>query len=491
MFGPRTAALVVLVSVLLTVATMGTAAAQSAPGCSTVEYDGEGTEAEPYEVESVGQLQCIKKQGLDANYTLVSDIDASGTEEWNDGAGFEPIGEFDETRDTEFNGTFDGNGHRITSLTIERKAYVGLFGSVGSAGMVTKVSVVDADVTGFSNVGVLSGYNDGMIRQSSANGTVTGTIERGPVGLGGLVGNNGGVIELSSAEADVRLIGDGSAGGTSGGDGTPPDPPPSDIGGFSGFNLGVINRSRSTGDVKADGQVGGFVGWNGGRIAESYATGDVDGDTRVGGFVSRNEGIVYHKKGRSSSEMRRILSNRGVIQSSYATGNVTGSSDVGAFVSLNVGSTVKRSYATGKVTGSETAGFAYRSEKSGGTVAESYWDVNATCQSFSDGGTGLMTSEMTGDNASENMEGFNFTDTWRMTSGYPDLRWQEGGSDGEREDVECGTERDDSGDSDGSNEDGENNTSNESTQPTPGFTALAALVAFVAGIAVIAKRERK
>ena len=52
----------VLIAVLLmVVAGTGGAAAQmsEAPDCSTVEYDGEGTEADPYEVEDVDQLQCI------------------------------------------------------------------------------------------------------------------------------------------------------------------------------------------------------------------------------------------------------------------------------------------------------------------------------------------------------------------------------------------------------------------------------------------------
>jgi len=241
-----------------------------------------------------------------------------------------------------------------------------------------------------------------------------------------------------------------------------------------------VSKSYATGSVSGDTSVGGLVGRNGvnddyeptnhGTIVESYATGEVEGNWLVGGFVGTN------------AEM-------GTIEQSYSMGDVKGY-QAGGFVTSNIeSSTIKQSYAAGKVTGSPAGGFARVSKEGGGTVIESYWDVEATCQDRPDGGTGLTTSEMTGDNASENMEGFKFTDTWRTTSGYPDLAWQAGNSSGEVKEVECEAERDDNGDSDGSNGDGENNTSNESSQPTPSFTALAALLALMAGVAAMVRRD--
>ena len=55
------------------------------------------------------QLQCINSQGLNVNYVQASNIDASGTSEWNGGKGFKPIGK----DEAEFSGSFDGSGFMI------------------------------------------------------------------------------------------------------------------------------------------------------------------------------------------------------------------------------------------------------------------------------------------------------------------------------------------------------------------------------------------
>jgi len=67
-----------------------------------------------------------------------------------------------------------------------------------------------------------------------------------------------------------------------------------------------------------------------------------------------------------------------------------------------------------------------------GTVTDSYWDINATGQKISAGGKGLTTEEMTGSTARENMEGFDFGETWRPTEEYPRLTWQADESDADR-----------------------------------------------------------
>ena len=60
-------------------------------------------------------------------------------------------------------------------------------------------------------------------------------------------------------------------------------------------------------------------------------------------------------------------------------------------------------------------------------VTDSYWDVNTTGQDDSAGGVGLTTEEMTGSAARENMEGFDFDETWEIVTNpddYPRLAWQ-------------------------------------------------------------------
>ena len=55
-----------------------------------------------------------------------------------------------------FTGTFDGLGHSISNLTINQTdRYVGLFGSVGSTGVVQNVGLVGGSVTGDNATGAL------------------------------------------------------------------------------------------------------------------------------------------------------------------------------------------------------------------------------------------------------------------------------------------------------------------------------------------------
>ena len=206
---------ILMAAVLLVGTGIGTVAAQSAPDCSTVSYNGEGTGSNPYEVGNVDQLQCIKEQELGANYVQVADIDASETEEWNGGDGFDPIGEANLARDTEFTGTFDGANHTISGLTIDRGSTndVGLFGVV-QIGRLENVSLENVDITGSSSVGGLVGLNDaaGTVTESYASGSVIGDQA-----VGGLAGYNyrstvemsymnGGVSGARTADHECRDV---------------------------------------------------------------------------------------------------------------------------------------------------------------------------------------------------------------------------------------------------------------------------------------------
>lgn len=76
---------------------------------------GSGTVEDPYQVETLEHLQEIADTiYLYKHFIQVADIDASDTEAWNEGRGFEPIG----STSHPFTGTYDGKGHTITSLTI-------------------------------------------------------------------------------------------------------------------------------------------------------------------------------------------------------------------------------------------------------------------------------------------------------------------------------------------------------------------------------------
>jgi len=468
---------VVVVLFALMVGVTGTVAAQSAPDCSTVTYEGEGTDANPYEVGNVDQLQCIKDQNLNADYQVVSDIDATETVLWNDGTGFERLGE-DGT--PPFTGKFDGGDFNITDLTIDgpferrnRGDPIGLFGVVGDEGIIENVNLKEVDINASFNVGALVGSNRGIVRHSS----VSGTIE-GDVGVGGLAGSNGGIVRQSSSSGNIQGEGGGVGGlvGNNGGMVTESystgDVTATDFwsaGGLVGENNGIIEQSHATGGVVGIDNVGGLVGGirRGGEVTGSYSTGNVDGNERVGGLVGFNSGSTITGS-HSVGDVNGVegvgglvgWNAEGTVSKSYSTGNTDGKDFVGGFVGFNFG-TVTESYATGDANGSvQVGGLIGRNGQDGdgfgpgtvsesyatgsvtatgfnigglvalndiGTVSESYWDTEITGQSSSDGGTGLTTSEMTGTAATSNMQGFDFTNTWETVTNpddYPILAWQ-------------------------------------------------------------------
>jgi hypothetical protein len=311
--------------------------------------------------------------------------------------GFDPVGKYDyfEQANTEFTGSFDGQNHTISNLSINRlddnhlelnDNYVGLFGRIGAGGEVKNVGVINVNITGNEYVGGLVGFNyKGTVSNSYSTGNVTGESDR----VGGLVGRNGGTVSNSYSTGNVT------------GESYP-------VGGLVGNNYGTVSNSYSTGNVTGESYpVGGLVGTNEGTVSNSYSTGNVTGEKEVGGLVG---------------------SNYGTVSNSYSTGNVTGEKWVGGLIGYNYDGTVSNSYSTGNVTGDIWVG-GIVGENDYGTVSNSYWDTEATGQSSSEGlpdSNGLTTSEMQGSSASSSMSGFDFTDTWSTVEGdYPELQWQE------------------------------------------------------------------
>lgn len=234
------------------------------------ELDGDGTEANPYEISHAYELQAMS-QDPSANYTLVGDVDASGTADWNDGAGFEPVGEYDDFAfppdENSFSGTFDGHGFTISSLTIDRptEQNVGLFGYAEDGTTIENVVLTDATVTGQGYVGALVGQTRGDVHRAGATGNVAGSHGR----IGGLVGFSGGTV--SESYADVTVSADHTGGG---------------LVGYSGWHS-LISDSYALGDVSGNNQIAGLAGVSQGAVTRSYAAGAVDPDDHhyVGGLV--------------------------------------------------------------------------------------------------------------------------------------------------------------------------------------------------------------
>ena len=197
--------------------------------------------------------------------------------------------------------------------------------------------------------------------------------------VGGLVGQN-------SDGALIRCCSTGMVSGAS------------YVGGLVGENGGTVNLCASAGAVTGSGElVGGLVGSNDvGDVSHCYSTSSVVGREWVGGLVGGNQ---------THSGSRSIVA--GFISQSYSAGSVRGNSYVGGFVGGN--------------------GWGAH------WVRDCFWDIEASDQTTSAGGTGKTTAEMWTattflgagwDFVGETANGTE--DIWKIAEGldYPRLRWE-------------------------------------------------------------------
>lgn len=224
---------------------------------SGLDFRGEGTEANPYQISTAAQLikfaelvnmRILPYADPGRCYKLTADIDLSGynadNTAFNGGRGWVPIGT---GYNVSFRGCFDGNGKVITGLYIRTAAgspydSTGLFGYV-SGGMVQNLGVTGADVTGGTCVGSIVGYIDSnsTVQNCYATGSVSGSRCVG--GVTGAVDGNGAKVKNCYVTVSVSGTGD-------------------EIGGISGyvFNYAIIENCYVTGTVTGDSKAGGIVG---------------------------------------------------------------------------------------------------------------------------------------------------------------------------------------------------------------------------------------
>ncbi len=352
----------------------------------------------------------LMSQNLAGTYQLGTDLSMAATasnsgEVWNAG-GFSPIGD----AMTYFTGSFDGQSHTITNLTINRSSVlgVGLFAFTQNA-TISNVGLSGGTVTGKSYVGPLIGYmTGGSVTSAWSSATVSSTDTTG-LDIGGLVGANySGTISRSYATGNVTGAG-------------------YQIGGLVGYNVdgGVISQSFASGNVSGTnatgggGYIGGLVGangWNtspgsaGGTISQSFATGTVTGAYGpVGGLVGHNAGSIVD---------------------SYAQGAVTNSSNTqtGGLVGQNYSSgTITTSYATGYTHnsgGSVVGGLVGSNANTASAITSSYWNIETTGQATGVGaGLGSATARTTAQLQGSLPAGFSGA-VWSTGTGlYPYLGW--------------------------------------------------------------------
>ncbi|USX22443.1 YDG domain-containing protein [Oxalobacteraceae bacterium OTU3REALA1] len=388
---------------------------------------GNGSAATPYLLDDIYGLQGAGGLPASTWFSLNKDIDASGTAGWNAGQGFAPLA----NTDYPYAGTFNGNGYKISYLTIDRAGSnnVGLFallgggtiknlnlsdgavrgnanvgGVVGSAvagagGIIDDVKS-SAGVTGVSNVGGLVGDNGAAISNASAGGAVTGLAGPDAANIGGLAGRNLGSISASSASGAVNSTGFGYVGGLVGSNAN------------DGAHVGAITTSHASGNVTSTGEiVGGLVGDNnGGVISIAYAIGDVQGGRNVGGLAGRNN--ILNGIG-------------GTIANVYASGDVSGNlldvnlnhANMGGLIGDLFSGTVGNSYSGGAVDGQLFSGgvSAMVGTLGTGTISNGYFNADAAGSAYDIAGTGLTDKQS---QQQSSYAGFDFSTVWRNYDGH-------------------------------------------------------------------------
>ena len=232
-----------------------------------------------------------------------------------------------------FTGTYNGGEYTISNLTINISAdYQGMFGYIGTGGIVKNVGLVGGSVSGGSFVGGVVGMSfGGTVQNCYSTGSGSGNNH-----VGGVVGNN----YNSGTVQDCYFT--GSVSGNNYG-----------VGGVVGDNRGAVQNCYSTGSVSGSSSngVGGVVGesdfgGSNGTVQNCYSTVSVSvsgSGVYVGGVVGRG-GLRN-----SSNEHQEGTA----VQNCVALNNNSGTSirrRIGVIVTGSIGNIFKNNYARSDMT---------------------------------------------------------------------------------------------------------------------------------------------
>lgn len=185
---------------------------------------GSGTEEDPYQVATAEQLNAVRDH-LDSHFVQTADISLAEYENW------EPIGTNQgkfSNKNAMFSGSYDGNGKTISNMNIalgdiSGNYRLGLFGQ--SEGKLCNINLeniniaVDGRYSSLGNsenklyVGSIVAYAEGDNPIENCH-VLSGSINSGGHGLGGIVGYATVPVEFSSNKA--KIVSSGVSGGIAG-----------------------------------------------------------------------------------------------------------------------------------------------------------------------------------------------------------------------------------------------------------------------------------
>lgn len=369
---------------------------------------GRGEPNDPYRIATAEQLISIGSDPnlLDKHFVLLNDIDLDpnlpGGRVFVHAVIAPDTGPAKEFQGIAFTGNFDGRDHVIKNLVIRGDAdYLGLFGVLGRPAVVKNVRIEAAHLGERYGQyhGALAGWNGGHIVHCRVEGYVYGGAR-----IGGVVGQNQGDLFGCHADGDA-VSSDNNVGG---------------VVGHNHFSARVMHCSATGRVVIGREWAGGLVGSNEGYIAMSHAVSDVlavgYGVNGLGGLVGYcgNSSMIIncYAAGNISAWEWAVDSgfgqagglvgmvDGGSIVNCYATGRVSGtnkSRSVGGLVGRILYGSVVNAYASGRISagGDSTHLGGLVGDRAEATIVRaSFWNMETSGRSESEGGTGLTTQQM-------------------------------------------------------------------------------------------------
>lgn len=167
----------------------------------------DGSVQYPHRITTAEQLSKIGDSsigyGLDDSYELDADLDLTA---FSAAAGWESIG----SGTSPFKGVFEGNGHTIANVSVNRPAFdeQGLFG-VTSGATISNISIVNAVIAGADEIGgVIGRAEKTVVTGVSVQGAVSGAND-----VGGLIGSADALTTLNESYAAAAVQADSGSGG--------------------------------------------------------------------------------------------------------------------------------------------------------------------------------------------------------------------------------------------------------------------------------------
>lgn len=183
------------------------------PAAPTLNWSGDGSEGNPYLIATVRQMQLLAESvrlGNDyagKHVALACDLAMDSLP-----LAFRPVG----SASHPFNGTFDGQGHRITGLQLTESVEVDDYGLFGYAGPVSEIKNLAVDslvLTAYgTRAGGVAGYSAGVMSHVAVT---RASISQRNINGGGVVGEFCGA-QLSDASFSGSITGGGNTGGVVG-----------------------------------------------------------------------------------------------------------------------------------------------------------------------------------------------------------------------------------------------------------------------------------